>query len=200
MANWTTLVGARPRAEAQLYGVVDAAADDSLYERLTSEPEQSKVTCLFEGEPALRYCNVAPYLVRLHLASPLAAHWLHAGYRRHWGIWVSTPQPIVALKRHLKKFLFAQMADKRRAYLRYYDPRVLGQLLPAMTPGQCGDFFGLNHTAMPDAFFTADAAPLPTNAATPLCRYIARRGLLDRVAGSASVGITRFAWAQAGTT
>ena len=49
---------------AQLYGLIDSAVDESLYPRLLQEPTQSQVTCLFAGNPAISYRNVAPYLLK----------------------------------------------------------------------------------------------------------------------------------------
>lgn len=49
-----------------LYGIVDTAIDDRLYDILQAEPDLSEVTCLYDGAPAIRYARYAPYLLKLH--------------------------------------------------------------------------------------------------------------------------------------
>lgn len=195
LRNFQTLLQACPvgadRQQARLYGLIDSAAHDTLYSMLMAEPERSQVHCLFDGTPGLRYRNVAPYLMELHQASPLSLHWLAQGWRQHWGIWLCTTRPLAELKAHLKKFLFVRKADKTKALFRYYDPRVMDQMLPTLTPMQCGDFFGLNHKPMPDAVFTV--RPGHASAVT-LKRYLLRNHLLLRVTGVGVVDSEDFDW------
>lgn len=150
-AHASLLCAARPNAAATLYALVDCAADDKLHPHLCAEPSASQVTCLFDGTPGQRYATVAPYLFVLHDASPLTARWLQAAEPNHWGVWVVSRQKLDTLKRHLKKFLLVRCGG-RKAYFRYYDPRVMAQCLQVLRPGQRGDFFGMNHGGMVDAF------------------------------------------------
>ena len=153
--NMRALLQACPTKNTPVYGLIDTAVDDSLYAQLMQEPPDSQVTCLFDRDAAIRYRNVAPYLMVLNLHSPLAATWLDLAWRRHWGVWLTSGQPLGQIKAHLKKFLFVKTATSGKAYFRYYDPRVMQQIMPIMDFEQRGSFFGLDHKPMPDAFFTA---------------------------------------------
>jgi len=124
-----------------IYAIVDAAADEQLYGWLQLEPKESQVTCVYDGDPAIRYARYAPYLMVLHSSSPLFWRWTEQGMDRNWGIWCASGSDVIHIKRHFKRFL-TLVHEGKTAYLRYYDPRVLPTLLPSMTPGHCYDFFG----------------------------------------------------------
>lgn len=196
LCNLQTLLQACPQSGTQpqgrLYGLIDSAADDTLYSMLMAEPQRSQVQCLFDGVPGLRYRNVAPYLLELHQASPLSLRWLEKGWRTHWGIWLCTARPTAELKAHLKKFLFVRKADRSKALFRYYDPRVMDQVLPTLTAMQCGEFFGLNHKTMPDAVFTV--RPGRTGLPVSLKRYQPRSHLLLRMTGVGIYDTEDFDW------
>jgi hypothetical protein len=191
LVNLKTLLKACPGgSDTKLYGLIDAAADRTLYERLLSEPVASTVTCLFEGDPALRYRNVAPYLITINKASPISHDWLNGEWTNHWGIWLSTEQPLSLLKAHLKKFLFVQTPRSQKALFRFYDPRVLGQVMPIMTPGQRGDIFGLNYKHMPDALY----AVVPNGARTVLQRFTPKQNFLVRLANASLFHVDELPW------
>lgn len=189
--NAQALARACPGKNVVLYGVIDAAVDDSLYAQLMAEPPSSQVTCLFEGAPAIRYRNVAPYLMVLNPQSPLAALWLDHAWVQHWGIWMCSAQPLELLKAHLKKFLFVKTATSAKAYFRYYDPRVLQQVMPIMSYLQRGSLFGLDHKPMPDAFLSVrhekDHSPV-------LLRYRPSQGRLMRLASIGGLETDHWPW------
>ena len=195
--NYQTLLGSCPITtkgeQPRLYGLIDSASNDEIYPLLMAEPLRSQVQCLFDGEPGLRYRNVAPYLMEIHQASPLSAHWFTEGWRQHWGIWLCTARPVNELKAHLKKFLFVHKADKTKALFRYYDPRVMDQMLPTLTPLQCGNFFGLNDKPMPDAVFTVQPAP-SSSSCIQLKRYLPRHHMLLRLTGVGVCDTEEFDW------
>ena len=195
LRNYQTLLASCPMAtqgeQPRLYGLIDSASNDEIYPLLMAEPPRSQVQCLFDGDPGLRYRNVAPYLMEIHQASPLCARWLTDGWHEHWGIWLSTARPVSELKAHLKKFLFVRKADKTKALFRYYDPRVMDQMLPTLTPQQCGAFFGLNHKPMPDALFTVRP---DSSGATKLKCYLPRHHMLLRLTGVGVCDIEELDW------
>ena len=125
-----------------LYGIVDTAIDDRLYDILQAEPDLSEVTCLYDGAPAIRYARYAPYLLKLHDGSPLLQRWLHEGWTQHWGIFLSSEARSKELKRHLKKFMQATDHQNRVVWVRFYDPRVLPNWLQGLHPGHLADWFG----------------------------------------------------------
>lgn len=139
ITNLREMLGAS--SQHTLFGLVDAAADENLYGWLMLEPKSSEVVCLYDGGPSIRYARYAPYLIVINAQSPLFTRWMDYGWQRHWGIWLTSHHPNVSLKRHLKRFL-TLVHEGKTAYLRYYDPRVLPNLLKAMTPNNRHDFFG----------------------------------------------------------
>jgi len=189
-ANFHTVWNARPIKTDSIYGIVDAAADESLHARLMAEPESSRVTCLFEGEPALRYDNVAPYLIVLNTESPLAGDWMDFGWEKNWGIWATTSRSMALLKAHLKKFLFVKTANDEKSYFRFYDPQVLDQIMPVFNLGQRGEFFGLNYKPIPSAYFSATNK----NNFGALRRYVPKQSMVERLANASALDFDKHIW------
>ena len=159
-----------------LYGIVDTAIDDRLYDILQAEPDLSEVTCLYDGAPAIRYARYAPYLLKLHDGSPLLQRWLHEGWTQHWGIFLSSEARSKELKRHLKKFMQATDHQTRAVWVRFYDPRVLPNWLQGLHPGHLADWFG-------GATLIVCGAPTPQG----LWRGQAQRSTLDQWSGTAAL-------------
>ena len=159
-----------------LYGIVDTAIDDRLYDILQAEPDLSEVTCLYDGAPAIRYARYAPYLLKLHDGSPLLQRWLHEGWTQHWGIFLSSEARSKELKRHLKKFMQATDHRNRAVWVRFYDPRVLPNWLQGLHPGHLADWFG-------GATLIVCGAPTPQG----LWRGQAQRSTLDQWSGTAAL-------------
>ena len=159
-----------------LYGIVDTAIDDRLYDILQAEPDLSEVTCLYDGAPAIRYARYAPYLLKLHDGSPLLQRWLHEGWTQHWGIFLSSEARSKELKRHLKKFMQATDHQNRAVWVRFYDPRVLPNWLQGLHPGHLADWFG-------GATLIVCGAPTPQG----LWRGQAQRSTLDHWSGTAAL-------------
>lgn len=199
LANLQTLVHARPNDDAVLYGIVDSAADPMLYTRLKQEPEISQITCLFDGHAALSYAAVAPYLMTINLESPLTRDWLAWGWRLHWGVWLSSCQPIDRIKMHLKKFLFVKKPGGR-SYFRYYDPRVLPQAMKIFTDHQCTQFFSNASRITIDAWFATNNHVIspysfaPSDHSVELACYRLKNLLLDRITGISSLRIETLPW------
>ncbi len=129
-------------ANSQLYGVIDSAASESIFEHLEHESAASEAMCIYDGQAAIKFAHVAPYLFKLHPHSALTAHWFNQGWDKHWGIVLASSMDIKTVKIHLKKFIQID-TPQGLAYWRFYDPRVLNQLLPLMTPAQAGAFMGV---------------------------------------------------------
>lgn len=57
-------------------------------------------------------------------------------------VFVRTPRALMDLRRQLRKLNYVEMPDGKMVFFRYYDPRVLLQVLPIATPKQEGLFYG----------------------------------------------------------
>jgi len=161
-----------------LFAILDCAVDESLYGHLQLEPASTRVLCLYDGDPGIRYARYAPYLVQLHAQSPLCEAWLREGWLHHWGIFLGSPAEPEVLKRHLKRFLTFQDQGKT-AWLRFYDPRVLRTLLPALSPGHCHDFFGNGVVSAYAAPSAASAFWKASSVSEGLMRQMAGAGKLQ---------------------
>jgi hypothetical protein len=106
---------------SQLYGIVDCARDPRLYDWVQASPEK---TCLYAGELSDRMARASPHLVRLDQDMPFTRNWRNEGWGKAWGILCRSDLEIVRLRRHLKKFLTAELPTGEKVIFRFYDPRV----------------------------------------------------------------------------
>jgi len=124
----------------ELYAVLDAARNPAVLARLseTGAYQQS----LFEerGKPVLS--RVAPYLVQLPVGSAMYTAMIDKGWGRDWSIFLRSPSPLPAVRKHLRRFLMVTGPTGKRMYFRFYDPRVLPTYLPTCNPQELVDFFG----------------------------------------------------------
>jgi hypothetical protein len=100
--------------------------------------------CLYDGQQAVYYGDVAPWVFTFGPEAPaefLTWILLHSG-GQSWGIFLEFPGDISALRDHLKKFETVELGDDDASFFRYYDPRVLHRVMPIMTPEQLHGFFG----------------------------------------------------------
>lgn len=111
----------------------------------------SEFECLFTGDLAVELANVGPYLGRLrsyaadvqavaldmlekHVAMLVVPHAADAG-----GAPVAT---FSRLHRHFRKFNVVYDPDSKPLFFRYYDPRVLANVLAVLGSEQLEGFFG----------------------------------------------------------
>jgi hypothetical protein len=123
-----------------LFAILDASRD----ERITTLLSQSKDEhlSLYKGEESRRFSQVAPYLVRLETHSPLLGALVVEGWSKGWGVYLSSSAALENLRRHLRQFLDLSLPDGKKAYFRFYDPRILRAWLPECTLERAQWFFG----------------------------------------------------------
>ena len=117
----------------KLYGILDTARDPKLYPLLIQSPLYD---CLFAGKLAEPIKRTAPYLVELTDDTPLKNIWRDEGWGKAWGLLVKSDLDLKDLRRHLRKFLLAQLPDGEMVLFRFYDPRVWRQYWPTCTPAE----------------------------------------------------------------
>jgi hypothetical protein len=128
-------------AEAEsVYAILDGASVPELLPKLKEAKEEH--VCLYRGELEPDLAEVAPYLVKLRRESPFTDWILAEGWGNHWGIFVSTPVGIEALRRHLRQFLRVRDHTSQVLYFRYYDPRVLRVYLPTCRRNEIRAIYG----------------------------------------------------------
>jgi hypothetical protein len=105
----------------KLYGIIDTARDEKLYSLVKSSPVH---VCLFAGDLEEPVEQAAPYLVQLTRDTPLKDIWRNEGWGQAWGILIRSDLGLMQLRKHLRKFLLAQLPDGNTVFFRFYDPRV----------------------------------------------------------------------------
>jgi hypothetical protein len=118
-----------------LFGIVDCARDDRLYDLVMGCPNWS---CLFAGKLPDELARTAPYLVALDEPSPLSRAWGLQGMGQSWGIKCRSSLTMPALRRHFRRFIQAKLPDGDVVLFRFYDPRVWVPFWESCTPEERG--------------------------------------------------------------
>lgn len=135
----------RPRTPSSggahcLYAVLDAARDARILELLHEAADDHR--SLYEGVQGEALADVAPYLVHFRKDSALLDRLVEEGWGRAWGIFLTASKPFKEVRRHLRRFLMVEEDETReRLYFRFYDPRVLREVLPIATVRQEDEIF-----------------------------------------------------------
>jgi len=132
-----------------LYAILDAALDNTIPAMLRSSGAEYQ--SLYEGARGEELAEVAPHLVRLPADSLLLKILESEGYAKNWAVFLTCDQPLKELRRHLRRFLTVKLPDGKKAFFRFYDPRVLRVFLPTCDERDAVDFFGpVNNYLMED--------------------------------------------------
>lgn len=125
------------------FALIDCARNPQLHALLTRAGINA--VSLFDGVEALRLERYGPWLAPFPLHGELAAAWFGnggQGWAQAWGWLFQSDAAADTLRRHFKKFLKVDFPGGSQAYWRFYDPRVLCQLLPVMREEQHEQLFG----------------------------------------------------------
>jgi pSer/pThr/pTyr-binding forkhead associated (FHA) protein len=125
---------------APLYAILDAGVEGRAPALLAASGEQYQ--SLYESQDGEELANVAPFLVRLPPQSPLLPFLITEAWGKSWVTWLSCPQELTALQRHLRRFIMLRTEDGKKFRFRFYDPRILQHFLPPCTPEEAQEFFG----------------------------------------------------------
>jgi hypothetical protein len=135
----------------RLHAVLDAARDERVLELCRESVDETR--SLYEGVKGDALASEAPYLVRFDPGSDLLSRLLFDGWGRSFGVFLESRASFKALRRHLRRFLIVtEDASGARLYFRYYDPRVLREIVPLFTVRQADEVYG----DVIDAFLTED--------------------------------------------
>jgi len=160
----------------RLIALVDGALDDTMLDaaRARGLAWQSLYpdTMLEASRP-----EIGPFLLDLS-ADDEASHammldLLNAGGESDLVVWLATGHAVSELAAYLHPLAEVTLPDTRQALLRYYDPSVLENLLPILTPAQRREllaaFVELRYRFDPwEAVAGDERGPLPAPAATPI--------------------------------
>lgn len=130
----------RLRADPPRYAVLDGARDERIATLLLRGAERHD--SLYEGAP-MELRQAGPFLVELTRSGEMLEWLVLEGWGKSWGVLVDAEVSFEKLRRHLRRYLLVEVeGEKKRAYLRFYDPRVLRVLAPTFTVLQRTSFFG----------------------------------------------------------
>jgi hypothetical protein len=128
------------REIAPIFAIVDGARDRSIPRMLRDSGLDYR--SLYEGKAAEELGSFGPYLVAIPAGLEATEQWVRAGWGRSVGVFLSCEQPFDTVRRHLRRFLMVELENGRKAYFRFYDPRVLRVFLPNCTYEEWMQFFG----------------------------------------------------------
>jgi pSer/pThr/pTyr-binding forkhead associated (FHA) protein len=133
----TALLSALYAAGEEVFAVVDASRDSripafldaagELYTPLQS-PEQSK--------------GAAAFVVALRADSRLVHVLIKDGWGRGWGFYGTSRAGLETVRAHFTSFVRLHTPSGAAMTFRFWDPRVLRAILPAMPPDEADAFFG----------------------------------------------------------
>lgn len=139
------------RDPGPLFALVDAARDDRVLELLRQSVEMYR--SLFDGVEGETMAEAAPYLVAVPAGSRLRTALLHEGWGRRWLTLLRSPKPLLELRRHLRKFLMAELeGSEEPVYFRFHDPEVLRVFMHSCDAAERKPWFD----GMVEAFFVED--------------------------------------------
>jgi hypothetical protein len=109
----------------------------------------SRMECLFTGNLATELADVAPYLGQLKSFSTEVAKTVEDLLARHIGTLIlpevspneGTSTTFSQLHLHFRKFNMVNGPDNKQLFFRYYDPRVIMNVLSVLNKDQIEEFF-----------------------------------------------------------
>ncbi len=133
----------------QIYAILDAARDDVIYPKI--KDSNFEKGCLYQGQEAKGFAEVAPYLLILQKEDSFTDWLLNNGWGNSWGIFLTSIADFNAVQNHFRQFIFIEDENGREMFFRFYDPRVLRVFLPACNIEEAQRFFGpVDHFFMED--------------------------------------------------
>jgi hypothetical protein len=110
------------------------------------------------GDEAAALGNFAPYLVALPPNSPMLPLLVTYAWGKNWGVFLRSERSFPELYAWLQRLLVVRVPDGGNRLLRFYDPRVLRDLLPGCTPQQLYQIFSLGNIFLMESDDPAVAA------------------------------------------
>jgi hypothetical protein len=139
------------RDPGPLFALVDAARDDRVLELLRQSVEMYR--SLYDGVEGETMAEAAPYIVGIPAGSRLRTQLLNEGWGRRWITVLRSPKPLLEVRRHLRKFLMAELeGTEDPVYFRFHDPEVLRVYMQSCDTTERKPWFD----GVVDAFFVED--------------------------------------------
>ena len=134
-------MGARLQAIGDpLFALLDAARDPGVLAALQDggQPYES----LYEGAEADNLADYGPFLVSLDGGDGMLQRLVEHGWGQSWGVYLASPADFAALRDHFRRYVRVEIAGDVTALFRFYDPRVLREVLACWSAAELHAFFG----------------------------------------------------------
>lgn len=136
-------LGDATASEPSLYAVIDAARDKAIYPRLHSLARAgAEVLPLYQGKALAEMASVSPYLVGLGHDKSIFDWLWQEGWGNAWCIYLWSLVSIDTMREHLRRHTKARTESGEMLVFRFYDPRVMRQIMPVLEPAQRLDLIG----------------------------------------------------------
>ncbi|WP_170229084.1 DUF4123 domain-containing protein [Polyangium fumosum] len=128
------------REAAPIFAIMDGARDRAIPRALHGSGFRHQ--SLYDGRAAEELGSFGPYLIELGGDAQAIEDWVRTGWGKSFGVYLACDQPFDVVRRHLRRFTLVELKNGRKAYFRFYDPRVLRLFLPHCTYEEWIQFFG----------------------------------------------------------
>lgn len=129
------------RRELRLYALIDGHQYEQHGGRRIAPSSASRA--LFVGTEDAPLAHAGPWLHDIDRCPGAIEEFAVLEQARPAVSWLITPVDLEGLAQLLQVRLDAELPDGRKALVRFYDPRVLGNLFKVMDAEQCAEFFHL---------------------------------------------------------
>ncbi|MDC3953112.1 DUF4123 domain-containing protein [Polyangium jinanense] len=132
-----SLAGDKP-----LYAVLDMARDRRILALVREHVELHR--SLYDGPQGETFEDVAPYLVGpMRRDSALLDRLVREGFGKRWGIYCTSDEKFVEVRRHFRRFLMVELDETgEQVYFRFYDPGVARVFWPTCNAAQRTELYG----------------------------------------------------------
>lgn len=156
-----------------LFAVFDPARDPDIYPALRRFAAAGHhIAPLYQGRAAADFAGLSPCLVQFDTHGVILDWFLHAGWGRSWAILLWSLVTPDGIRDHLRRHIYARRQDGKLLLFRFYDPRVLRQVLPRLDPAQATDLFGTTIARFSMESESADAIETYTQGASGVRRAV----------------------------
>ena len=110
------------------YAVIDSVAIPMLLANI--HKHSVPFLCLYRGEIPIDRVDIVPYIVKLNKNSQFCNWLIEASTKTPCCIYLNSSENITDVRKHLRKFIKAEIPSGKTIYFRFYDPRILKVYLP----------------------------------------------------------------------
>jgi len=131
-----------------VYAIIDSAVDTMIDGHFESDEPQKWI--LYKDEKDILDLELrAPHLIQLDQENIFTQRIFEEGYGNNWGCFIFSEFRAEELSEHLKKYtkIYSQ-EHKQDVYIRFYDPRAMGQYFPCFDKEESQEFFSKITTIM----------------------------------------------------